>query len=43
MDVDVWLDHVAPTAKLVFTTTLDQAANDESWGLRNFQLFYPVI
>lgn len=43
MNVDVTFDHVAPTASLTFTTGLDQGAADESWGIKNFELYYQEI
>lgn len=40
---DIWvsIDHASDAANIVITTSLDQGATDESWGVRNFQLWYP--
>lgn len=38
-DVQISLDHTAPNAVVKITTTLNQAANDESWGIRDFEIF----
>ena len=39
VDIDVTFNHIDSAAKVTITTTLDQAADDESWGVRDFQLF----
>ncbi|CAD8123671.1 unnamed protein product [Paramecium sonneborni] len=38
--VDEIFNHQAPKAEVVFTSTLDQDAADESWGFRDFKLWY---
>lgn len=35
-DIAIRIDHVDAVAAIAFTSTLDQDANDESWGIRNF-------
>ncbi|CAK60849.1 unnamed protein product (macronuclear) [Paramecium tetraurelia] len=35
--------HKNPSINLVMTTTLNENAVNESWGIRNFQLFYGII
>lgn len=37
-EVDV--DHTGDQAKIEFTTTLDEAPNNESFGLRDLYIFY---
>jgi len=36
--VDVTVPHIAPSASIRVTTTLDGTAYDESWGIRGFKL-----
>jgi hypothetical protein len=42
-DVDVTFDHMSPTANVEVRSTLNQAALDESWGIRDVILFTTVI
>lgn len=37
-NVDVTFVHTSPTANVRITSTLNQAASDESWGIRDFQI-----
>lgn len=39
LDMNLAFKHSAPTAVVGFSSTLDQAADDESWGIRDFQFF----
>ncbi|CAD8105868.1 unnamed protein product [Paramecium primaurelia] len=41
-NVDVIIEHTNPTANIVLSSTLDQGADDESWGFREFQLLYEL-
>ncbi|CAD8096037.1 unnamed protein product [Paramecium sonneborni] len=38
--IDAVGDHTGDQIQITFTTTLDQNSNDESFGLRDLQLFY---
>ncbi|CAK64683.1 unnamed protein product (macronuclear) [Paramecium tetraurelia] len=38
--VDEIFNHQSPKAEIIFTSTLDQDAADESWGFRDFKLWY---
>ncbi|CAD8205527.1 unnamed protein product [Paramecium pentaurelia] len=40
--LDFEFDHTQPTLNLVMTSSLDELADNESWAIRNFQLFYGV-
>jgi hypothetical protein len=39
VDISVAFDHINPQPVVTVTSTLNQAADDESWGVRNFLLF----
>ncbi|CAD8193714.1 unnamed protein product [Paramecium pentaurelia] len=41
-NLDFEFNHVQPNINLVMTTSLDELAENESWAIRNFQLFYGV-
>ena len=36
--VDVTFDHTNIEASIVITTTLDEVAPNESWGVKNFRI-----
>lgn len=38
MDIQLLVDHALTQATLVFTSTLNQAGSDESWGVRDIQI-----
>jgi len=38
--VDLILEHSDPAVDIVITTTLNQGAGDESWGISDFKLSY---
>lgn len=39
VDIDVSVLHDQTDATIVIGTTLDQGAADESWGIRDFELY----
>jgi len=39
VDVDVTVDHTAGSLAVVISSTLNQPANDESWGVRNILIY----
>ena len=36
--IDITFDHSNVDATIVIASTLDQVANDESWGVKNFRI-----
>jgi hypothetical protein len=38
-DVDITIPHSASTVTVLISSTIDQDANDESWGFRDFYLW----
>jgi hypothetical protein len=39
IDIELNVNHIASTLTLLIYTNLDEASNNESWGMRNVQLF----
>jgi hypothetical protein len=39
-DVEFLVPHNSPLVNIIMTSTLDQDANDESWGFREFFVSY---
>lgn len=37
--IDLDIDHYSTHVNIVVKTTINQDAKDESWGIRNFELF----
>ncbi|CAD8205747.1 unnamed protein product [Paramecium pentaurelia] len=40
--LDFEFDHIQSTVDLIMTTSLNELADNESWGIRDFQLLYGV-
>jgi hypothetical protein len=39
IDIELNVHHIASTLNLLIYTNLDEDSNNESWGMRNVQLF----
>jgi hypothetical protein len=39
VNVEVEVNHTWPTADLVFTSNLNEAPDNESWGIRDFYVY----
>jgi hypothetical protein len=39
MDLKIDVKHTGPTAIVLFTSNLNEAATNESWAIRDFQIF----
>lgn len=39
-DIDFLVPHNSPNVNIIFTSNLDEEANNESWAFRDFKLFF---
>lgn len=43
VDVDVEFPHKEKEMRIHFHSKLDEAADNESWGIKDFQIYIPAL